>query len=479
MLKRIYRFEIDREASRDNQSVVYEARDQLDDSAVWLYEWEPEASDAAAAADRFSQVIPSLEDVEAFTSETHFYLATKSREQALAALPILRGQRLFTGAWPGMAPPPVPPAPTPAPSPLPPGAPPVTVAPPPIPTPAPVPVVVPVKPGTGGGKELWASIAVILALGGVLGYVSYQRSQEEAERARQEKAREEQVRKDRLREEARKRTPFSRPESPVVNIEKKKTFDELFPAPVTPPSPVIPPPPAPAVKVLAVCIQNPTNADIVYQFAWSGQNETHTLKKGESQVYDAPFRLLLEFRIDFDNSFAAGYTGTRLVLPANEVAAPATCDKARQYYFSTKGQQIGLVARTWTPGFSHPFAANVVQSSSKEGSWVPASGYRWYNPKDPADLNVVPSDAGLIGVAISKDEKSRFCAISSVRPDGPAANVNLHAGLEIHRVGGVIASGWTVDQCRAAIRGPINSTVSLEVYDPVRNMSYTVSVVRQ
>src|SRR5579871_4095831 len=115
MLTRIYRFEIIKEVARTNQSVVFEAKDPLDGSIVLLYEWAPNPAQFDAAADRFSQISPSLPGVEAFTSDTLFYFSAPNRAIADAALGTLQAQQLFTGPWYVSAQPPPPPKPAPAP----------------------------------------------------------------------------------------------------------------------------------------------------------------------------------------------------------------------------------------------------------------------------------------------------------------------------------------------------------------------------
>jgi hypothetical protein len=97
----------------------------------------------------------------------------------------------------------------------------------------------------------------------------------------------------------------------------------------------------------AVCVTNGTAFNLRFNYHW-GSNDwsDQTIEANRSMVYWFPMRdgekTAPRFYIEYDDSFAPGYTTQSYELERYALSLPATCDSAKQYAFSSRGQQIIL-----------------------------------------------------------------------------------------------------------------------------------------
>jgi hypothetical protein len=148
-------------------------------------------------------------------------------------------------------------------------------------------------------------------------------------------------------------------------------------------------PSAPAsASYAALCVYNASASTIVYDINWGSNHDEKKLPAGEAIVYSAPGGAQ-DFSVTFDTSFAEGYTGRTIRMPAALFRErPEACRDTFTYQFTTVGQRIGLAPMTWTPGAEHPYVPHVLAGA--EG-WACAPGYRWLDPDDPDDVRCISS----------------------------------------------------------------------------------------
>jgi thiol-disulfide isomerase/thioredoxin len=76
------------------------------------------------------------------------------------------------------------------------------------------------------------------------------------------------------------------------------------------------------------------------------------------------------------------------------------------------------------------------------------------------------------------DKDTQAVKITRVLPNSPAEKAGLVAGAVLHKIGGTIVDGKSMTDCVALIRGPIGTTVSMEVVDPATSATRQVELTR-
>jgi CubicO group peptidase (beta-lactamase class C family) len=84
-----------------------------------------------------------------------------------------------------------------------------------------------------------------------------------------------------------------------------------------------------------------------------------------------------------------------------------------------------------------------------------------------------------IGATLDIDKETQLVQITKVFPKTPAFNAGLTNGLLIQRINDQSTLGKTPDACAQLIRGPVGSTLRLEIINPSRNETNTVELTRQ
>jgi hypothetical protein len=142
-------------------------------------------------------------------------------------------------------------------------------------------------------------------------------------------------------------------------FEASKTLGQLVtelskessrPSPPVTSEPVAPrPAERPSQLAGAACIVNETEVPLVFEYHWGiadWRKETlpanQALTVWRNMTSDVALPPLV---IRYDNSFAAGYTEQRYVLNTASTSLPATCERAKQYVFTTDGMDIHLQGR--------------------------------------------------------------------------------------------------------------------------------------
>jgi len=99
-----------------------------------------------------------------------------------------------------------------------------------------------------------------------------------------------------------------------------------------------------STAVAAVCIQNPLSAPVTYSYRWgAGDWQQDEVDPGKAWVYTHELSSVQTsyptFQIQYYDGLRGNYTQT---LSPNTASAPATCDTAKQYTYTTNGQLIYL-----------------------------------------------------------------------------------------------------------------------------------------
>jgi len=241
------------------------------------------------------------------------------------------------------------------------------------------------------------------------------------------------------------------------------------------PPPPPPPAPTPPVELRAICVTNATQYALGYTVRWSGTSESRTLQPGEQRLYWSNAATPV-FSLAFDDDFSEGYTERTFQLAgAARFSAPVACTDAVVYDFKTNEQFIGLEPRVWIPGMEHAYNTHVVRSDTV-GRWHCDPGYRWAVPDDQNSLWCVRNDTGVVGFSLAS---GYYPSIRGVTRGTPADRAGLTAGLIVLSVDGFSTANRTLEDVRASIRGPIGSTLRLEVTTSLSTPSRTVVLIRQ
>ena len=91
-----------------------------------------------------------------------------------------------------------------------------------------------------------------------------------------------------------------------------------------------------------------------------------------------------------------------------------------------------------------------------------------------------PQITELVGVGIAvRTNPQHAVVVQQVLPNTPAAEARITAGLLIRKVDGISLDGKPLVECVQLIRGPIGSTVQLELAAPDTGQTHTVELTRR
>lgn len=84
-----------------------------------------------------------------------------------------------------------------------------------------------------------------------------------------------------------------------------------------------------------------------------------------------------------------------------------------------------------------------------------------------------------MGLALRMDAQSPCPIIQQVVPNTPAATAGITSGLTVTKVDGVSLDGKSLAECVSLIRGPVGTTVRLELAVPDGSRTNVVELTRQ
>ena len=79
----------------------------------------------------------------------------------------------------------------------------------------------------------------------------------------------------------------------------------------------------------------------------------------------------------------------------------------------------------------------------------------------------------IMGIGVMLTMRDHALEVMGVLPDSPAAKAGLHSGLIIQQIDGSDVAGRPLAECVAMTRGPVGSTVQLEVIDQTNLVELT------
>ena len=85
----------------------------------------------------------------------------------------------------------------------------------------------------------------------------------------------------------------------------------------------------------------------------------------------------------------------------------------------------------------------------------------------------------ITGIGVALTAMGNTLEIMQVLPNTPAAKAGLHRGLLIQEIDGANVAGKPLAMCVAMTRGPVGSTVQLEIIDPANHQTNLVQFTRE
>ncbi len=150
--------------------------------------------------------------------------------------------------------------------------------------------------------------------------------------------------------------------------------------------------------------------------------------------------------------------------------------KVRQFAFIVVVAAVGLLAWLFWPHKPLLIVKETRLAGSTNLAPVRTTGTgALIEARDPGPKREIVG----IGIVLKSDKRSGAPQIADVLPNSPAWQFGLSAGLIIHGIDDVATEGLSLEDCARLIRGPLGTTVRLELIDPENNETYTVELTRQ
>jgi C-terminal processing protease CtpA/Prc len=89
------------------------------------------------------------------------------------------------------------------------------------------------------------------------------------------------------------------------------------------------------------------------------------------------------------------------------------------------------------------------------------------------------STNSIVGIGLMLRASDQTIIIQQIVPNSPAAVAGLAQGEIVERIDGTSTTGMDIKRCVNLIRGPVATTVTLEVVDPKDNTTHVVTLTRQ
>lgn len=103
------------------------------------------------------------------------------------------------------------------------------------------------------------------------------------------------------------------------------------------------------------------------------------------------------------------------------------------------------------------------------------------HPSKPVRIPQNPRFTIIVGVGLQlrADPQTHGVVIQQVVPHGPAAEAGIASGLFVTKVDGISLAGKPLVECIGLIRGPVGSSVKLELVTQDGSRTNTVELTRQ
>jgi len=102
----------------------------------------------------------------------------------------------------------------------------------------------------------------------------------------------------------------------------------------------------------------------------------------------------------------------------------------------------------------------------------------FHQPPKPARIHRNSRVTEIVGVGLML-RMENGAVVQQVVPNSPAAAAGITTGQWITKVDGVSLAGKSISECVNLVRGPVGSTVELELVAPDHSQTNTVKLTRQ
>ena len=106
--------------------------------------------------------------------------------------------------------------------------------------------------------------------------------------------------------------------------------------------------------------------------------------------------------------------------------------------------------------------------------------YYFFQPPQPAQIRQRPGPIEIVGVgiAIRMNPHTHEVVVQKIVPGSPAAQAGITNGLILSKVDGNSLRGRPLADCVNLIRGPVGTSVQLELITSDRNQTNSVELTR-
>jgi len=109
---------------------------------------------------------------------------------------------------------------------------------------------------------------------------------------------------------------------------------------------------------------------------------------------------------------------------------------------------------------------------------------RFHHPRKPVHpvrIQQMPRVTEIVGVGIAlrMDTQAQAAIVQDVIANTPAAEAGITRGLMVSKIDGVSMEGRPLAELVNLIRGPVGTTVQLELIAPDRSQTNTVELIRR
>jgi hypothetical protein len=237
-------------------------------------------------------------------------------------------------------------------------------------------------------------------------------------------------------------------------------------------------------KYSVVCLRNDTEFRIQYAYAWGDEKtQLQTLEPKGRWRFSYPESepglavSTRSLRVQTDADLLPDYQEMERRLPA-ALQPTNECHDVYDYVLVHSAGRISIASTYWIPNWPHPFAEGWI-ASSEQGKWVAAPGYSLARVGDTSVA--LKEGEGIVGMRLQRKGtySEPVYEIGSVTPQWPASARGLRAGLQIVAVDGTNVGTLTLDELSSRLRGPVGTTVVVNVRDQTTNQAYTVELPRE
>jgi C-terminal processing protease CtpA/Prc len=107
--------------------------------------------------------------------------------------------------------------------------------------------------------------------------------------------------------------------------------------------------------------------------------------------------------------------------------------------------------------------------------------FYFHKPRQPTQIRHRPGPIEIVGVgiAIRTDPQTHEVVVQQIVPGSPAAKAGITSGLILSKVDGYSMQGRPLAECANLVRGPVGTSVQLELITSDHSQTNSVELTRQ